>query len=150
MQLQHPDFNDALNIYMYSQGFMTLTLDTAVSAGYSYPTTIFPNQTMQSGAVDSLYFVFMTFANDSLSINVDKTQENQGIKIYPTAATHFINIAIDAPQQPEVAIYNLNGQLLQRKENDIQQLDISELAAGMYIIEVKNADSLYRQKIVKL
>ena len=73
----------------------------------------------------------------------------KGIKIYPTAATDFINIAIDAPQQPEVRIYNLNGQLLQRKENDIQQLDISELAAGVYVVEVRNGKDRILQRVLK-
>jgi len=147
MQLVHPHFDDALHITMSSQGFMSLFLDT--SDLYRYPATIYPNQTMQSGATDTLFFVFMTFANDSLTINVDKTQD-AGVKIYPTLAQSFVNVSIDAPESPEVLIYNLNGQLLQRKENDWQQLDISHLAAGVYVVEVRNGKSKYREKIIKL
>ncbi len=149
MQLQHPHFDDALHHTMSSQGFMSLTLDTALSASYSYPTTIYPNQIMQSGAVDSLYFVFMTFANDSLTINVDKTKAT-GIKIYPTISNSFINISIDNSMQPEVLIYNLQGQVLQRKENEVQQLDISSLAAGVYIVEVRNGKDRLMQRVVKI
>ncbi len=147
MQLQHPHFDDALHITMSAQGFMTLFLDT--SDFYRYPATVYPNQTMQSGAVDSLYFVFMTFANDSLTINVDKT-EDTGIKIYPTISNSFVNISIDNPMQPKVWIYDLNGQILQHKKNEVQQLDISSLAAGVYIVELINGKHSHRQKIIKI
>ncbi len=148
MQLEHPHFDDALHITMSSQGFMTVTLDTAIAANYSYPATIYPNQTMQSGATDTLFFVFMTFANDSLTINVNKTQD-AGVKIYPTLAQSLVNVSIDAPQSPEVLIYDLNGQLLQRKENDWQQLDISHLAAGVYVVEVRNGKNRTMQRVFK-
>ena len=147
MQLEHPHFNVSLHHNMSAQGFMIVSLDT--SDLYRYPTNVYPNQTMQSGAVDSLYFVFMTFANDSLTINVNKT-EDTGIKIYPTVSSSFVNISIDNPMQPEVRIYDLNGQVLQQKKNDVQQLDISALAAGLYIVEVRNGKNAFRQKMIKI
>jgi Secretion system C-terminal sorting domain len=149
MQLQHPHFDDALHITMSAQGFMSMTLDTSLSASYSYPATVYPNQTMQSGDTGSLYFVFMTFANDSLTIATNKTKD-AGIKIYPTAATEFINVEIDEPMQPKLLIYNLNGQIVAQENNNFYQVDISHLSAGMYIVEIENGKYKYRQKIVKL
>jgi Secretion system C-terminal sorting domain len=135
-------------------------LDTFVRGGLQdsfYQDSI----SLSAWAGQDIYVAFRCISASKFALGLDNIKvvnqihssnqeiESAQIKIYPTLAQSFVNVSIDAPQSPEVLIYNLNGQLLQRKENDWQRLDISHLAAGVYVVEVRNGKNRTMQRVFK-
>ena len=87
--------------------------------------------------------IFEVFVNPTSTINV----EPSNLKVYPIPAVDIINIESEA-KLDYVRLYDINGNLIKhRKEN---QLDISELNVGMYILQIRTeAGELISKKVYK-
>jgi hypothetical protein len=74
--------------------------------------------------------------------------------IYPNPATENVSVLYDANSEAsEVNVYNLNGQLVlqsnQAASNTIlHSINVSGLNQGIYVVEVKTANSRATQKLV--
>ncbi len=73
----------------------------------------------------------------------------QGISIYPNPATEKLYITLDACKPESVIIYDLTGQRFYEAEYK-PVIDIKCLASGVYTIEVRTAEEVYRQKFTRL
>jgi bacillolysin len=72
--------------------------------------------------------------------------ENKPVVFYPNPVSDILNITCD--RDFSVSIFNLQGELLERWENK-HQLDLSTMKDGIYILEVKTDNGLYRHKLMK-
>ena len=81
-------------------------------------------------------------------VGVNVVLNNIDIKVYPNPATSVIRI--DAPIKVNATILSVDGKVLMQGK-DVTSMDISELAAGMYIIKVydENNELLKTDKFVK-
>lgn len=70
--------------------------------------------------------------------------------IYPNPTTGVINIAMSEAGSYDVTIYAMSGmQVLSRKGlNADAQVDLSSLAEGVYVVEIRNANGVSRSKVV--
>jgi hypothetical protein len=67
--------------------------------------------------------------------------------IYPNPAKEFFIIENDGLEQVELRIYDLNGKtMFQSMVTNREQVNISNYASGMYIIEMEN---VYRKLIIQ-
>lgn len=149
MYLQHPSVDEALHITMSGQDTMQLRLDTAIWESYTYPWLVL-ERPMQSGDTANLYFVFMISADDSLyTPNAISEPQAASISVYPTATSSQININSEIEPVEKVLLYNLQGQIWQQWHGYTNQVDISQAAAGMYILEVQTKKHRRREKIIK-
>ncbi len=88
-------------------------------------------------------------------INPNGITENSDIKgfqIYPNPSNSHITITLQAPtKESTLTILNLNGQELIRQEiKDIEtQIDISNLAIGVYFAKLMNNNTVEFSKIIK-
>ncbi|MGB6151857.1 MAG: sugar-binding protein, partial [Pricia sp.] len=90
---------------------------------------------------------------------VEENDENQfaellEIKMFPNPATNSIAIGIsdyDGVEATEVVIFDLFGQevLIERLESLGDDMDISWLTNGMYIVQIKHGDQTLRKLLVK-
>ncbi len=77
------------------------------------------------------------------------------IFVYPTIVNDKINIrsALDKNEQLDISVYTINGVLVYNTKtkilNKIKQIDLSTLARGMYIINVKDNKNQWSYKIIK-
>jgi len=149
MYLQHPWFDTGLHVKMSEQSYIYSELDTFSWYRYNYPQVIQPNQIMQSGATDTLFFMFMTFANAPIYVVGVDEATTTGIKAYPTATNAIINIDIAQPEQVSIMLYDLQGQVVKQVYTPVYQLDIADLPAGLYILQIQNGKEQLRQKVVK-
>jgi uncharacterized protein (TIGR02145 family) len=88
---------------------------------------------------------------DSMANTINEKKNHFGIKIYPNPATN--KIIIDCPDYKNLSlfIYSIVGKIiLQRKLiNGTNEVDISFLSKGLYIIKVSGAEWAVQQKLVK-
>ncbi len=76
--------------------------------------------------------------------------ELQGISIYPNPTTSKLRVAQfnQAAQHARFKIYSVQGALLAQGD-DASEIDVSRLAAGMYVLEVEISGAFNRQTFVK-
>jgi uncharacterized protein (TIGR02145 family) len=73
------------------------------------------------------------------------------IHIYPNPASDHITIDCDNPQNLDLHIYNIVGEVVLQRElhQNKTEIDLSNLAHGMYIVKVIGADQTIERKIIK-
>jgi|GEM_PF-6216058 len=87
---------------------------------------------------------------DSMTLSV-AYQALGDIAIYPNPAIHNLTLNCDCQQNFELIIYTITGQKkIEIQASDMSIIDISELNAGAYIIELIQDDTHYIQKLIKL
>lgn len=83
---------------------------------------------------------------------VSKTTEinaNLKCKLFPNPTSSTLNIeSLSSPAT--VNITNINGQLVRKISNVEREINISDLPAGMYIIDIKNGEINEQQRIIKV
>ena len=97
----------------------------------------------------SISFMAPTFASENL-VTGTITQEKVRIpelSIYPNPASDFLIIAMDDPQEHQVYMYNIFGQLMdQWRFGASKTIDVRSLSPGIYLISV---DGLATGKFIK-
>ncbi|MCG8574131.1 MAG: choice-of-anchor J domain-containing protein [Flavobacteriales bacterium] len=69
-----------------------------------------------------------------------------GMVAYPNPATDFVQLSIN-PSNNQVTVYNLNGAVVLQDQN-VGQLDVSELASGVYNLVIIQNDKVVKEKLV--
>ncbi len=68
--------------------------------------------------------------------------------IYPNPASNAIFIANEKEEIISAKIYNLNGQVVLSEKNPASKIELSELNAGMYILQINTVDKFASTKLV--
>ena len=144
-------YSDVNGTYQFTQvpiGNYTIKIDVPyIPQLTDHQITLAGNQTV-SGA----NFEIMSngiFAQGDLVLNVEETV-NQFVTCYPNPAKNVLTITNTLSEDISIAIYALNGRLMQTAVNQPgkTQIDISNLASGVYIL--KSSTHHFTQRIVKL
>jgi len=71
-------------------------------------------------------------------------------QIYPNPVLNILNIG-NIASKSQIEIYNLNGKLLIERiaGSDHETIDVSSLSTGMYIVKLRNSNSISTTKFVK-
>lgn len=80
-------------------------------------------------------------------VDVKEVVKDNNISIYPNPTTGIINIDVD--KDFDAVIYNYQGQVMMRLQDNNGQIDISALTSGMYLLEIKTNDNIMIKKIIK-
>ncbi|OCK51011.1 hypothetical protein BA768_04305 [Chryseobacterium sp. CBo1] len=110
-------------------------------------------------AIDFVYDDFGTgFRVDNIQINnlaalsTDEVGKKNSIKIYPNPATERLNIQTDEKIN-SITIFDAKGSLIKNiQESGISNgraINVSEFAAGVYLIKVKTKTSEFTKKFIK-
>jgi len=87
-----------------------------------------------------------------LSVGTDHLLKNSKIKIYPNPSNSQIKIENLNNAFTKISIWNINGQLVFEKnieESDSSlELDIKDIANGLYFLHFSNGQKLIVEKIV--
>jgi hypothetical protein len=86
-----------------------------------------------------VYDLSSTLATESYNIN--------GIVIYPNPTSD--NIIVKLNQSYSYKIYGILGNLLQENKYMNEKINVAELPAGTYILEIKTEEKLYSTKFIK-
>ena len=86
-----------------------------------------------------------------LPTGINEAEANAIISIYPNPATNQLFIQTNGTAVSEVNIYNTTGSLVsQTKQPQTKSIDISQLANGVYIAEIKTKEASVMRRWVKM
>ena len=73
------------------------------------------------------------------------------VQVFPNPATDKINVLLSHQQKASITLRNLNGQIVKSQQAEFNSniIDISDLEAGVYVVEVKEENSSKVLKVVK-
>ncbi len=79
----------------------------------------------------------------------NEISQETSLNIYPNPASEYVKIETGSNTNHEISLFDLSGRAV-RLENGIgtYQLDLNGLQSGIYFIQVKSDDQLYRQQLV--
>jgi len=80
---------------------------------------------------------------------IEEEQELKAFSIYPNPVKNYINFETYKGQIEKVQVYSLTGQLVFETEIIASGLDVSDLAAGQYVLKIYTESSIYSAKISK-
>jgi len=111
----------------------------------SIPGTYLTTLTSSIGC-DSIITTQLSMINSNQS-----TMLNPQFAIYPNPATNQLFIQTNGTAISEVNIYNTTGSLVsQTKQPQTKSIDISQLANGVYVAEIKVGDAIVKRRWVKM
>jgi parallel beta-helix repeat protein len=95
--------------------------------------------------------------NEPANPNSLRVNEESILNVFPNPTDGVLNIAIENPKEKDadLQIQDVNGVVIMRnqlssfEQSFVQQVDISELPAGIYILSLKIANSIYSKRITK-
>ncbi|MCP4437437.1 MAG: T9SS type A sorting domain-containing protein [Aureispira sp.] len=74
--------------------------------------------------------------------------KNEMVKVYPNPTR--MGLTIDTEEAIEtIQVYNLNGQLLKQLQGNQRQVNVAELPAGAYILQIQTSNALLHSRFVK-
>ena len=79
-------------------------------------------------------------------VSVDEIATMTDVNVYPNPTTGVINVNIDT--NFDAVIYNYQGQIVMKLNNNERQIDLSGLAAGIYFVEIRTDDNAVVKKIM--
>ena len=80
--------------------------------------------------------------------NIGITEISDEISIYPNPAADVLNVVVDA-QVSNVTIYNVAGNVVLNEVNPSTQINIADLSAGAYVVEISTINGISRAQIMK-
>ena len=83
------------------------------------------------------------------STGINKISSLKSLKVYPNPASAELNVELNGEKMESVKIISLNGQVALQASSLLNKINISELNAGIYFVEVKTNNNIYRTKFVK-
>jgi hypothetical protein len=79
--------------------------------------------------------------------------EIQGISLFPNPFNHIIHLTSDQPlSHADLQVYNVLGEVIYQNHKIVGtqfDIDLGNHAKGIYIVELKSAGKLFRNKVVK-
>lgn len=100
-----------------------------------------------SGAGVADHIITVSQAKDVITA-VNTYQENPEIIIYPNPATNTLNLK-GIPENTLASIYDSQGKLVSINQLKVNQIDISSLANGLYMVKFSNNLGLTLRRFVK-
>jgi len=102
------------------------------------------------GYLNPRMYEVLDLANNIAIINSVDEKINNSTNIYPNPANNFLNIVSLKSGISSVEIYNLNGQLVLKKEinNNQQTINIRSLESGIYIVDILSENTSVKRKLI--
>lgn len=71
------------------------------------------------------------------------------LKLYPNPTSGIVNIKhLESPAS--ITILSINGQMIKQLNNIVNDVNISDLSSGMYIMDIRNKEINERHKVIKV
>lgn len=132
-----------------------VTFYKLINGGHTWPGVFVASQAAALGntnrdinASTELWNFFSAHVLCNTVVGTDEKSNQPTLLIYPNPATTVLNISISAPEKIKISIKNTLGQTIYAADNQTQ-VDISNLAGGLYLITVQQGQTHLTQKFYK-
>lgn len=84
-------------------------------------------------------------------VGTEETHLAQTISVYPNPANNIIYFNLNVLKIEKIILFNMAGNILKEWESleALNEIDVSSLTAGVYVIEFIGTDSVVQRKLVK-
>ena len=116
-------------------------------AGAEYTITVIREGFLIGGPQE--YTLIVTGMEGTLGIS--ENEFSAGINIYPNPATDVFNIAADASidtSDATLEMYDIQGRLVKNFDAFTNQINVSDLSAGIYILNIKKDETVATKKLI--
>jgi hypothetical protein len=133
-----------INVFILEEVGETITEEGNVYGPFSYDFSytddlVYLHITNLAGSVATFYATFLS--QDEFI--------NESITIYPNPATDILKIESSSVAIDKIRIYDLRGRLVEKYDGVKNQMDVSHLQQGVFIIEIETAEGILRRKLIK-
>lgn len=73
----------------------------------------------------------------------------ENFKLYPNPVTDILNISLTNGTLEHIKIIDSSGKMVFEQTNNLQQLNVGNLATGMYLVQIKTSNGAISKKIIK-
>ena len=100
---------------------------------------------------NSRYCANIVLLHDDYDAISESTTQDHPYALYPNPVKDQLNLSFANDMEPEsIDLYDLQGRLLVTKRNDLESVDMSALAAGVYMLHITMKDGTsYHDKVIK-
>lgn len=100
---------------------------------------------------NSRYCANIVILHDDYDAISESTTQDHPYALYPNPVKDQLNLSFANDMEPEsIDLYDLQGRLLVTKRNDLESVDMSALAAGVYMLHITLKDGTsYYDKVIK-
>lgn len=93
----------------------------------------------------------VVFQEDTTSSTAIQPDWYQQVQLYPNPTEDLLMISLDGLFAQSLALYDLQGRLIQMDETAFQQkkLSLGHLPAGLYVLRIQTEKGWYQQRIMK-
>jgi hypothetical protein len=118
--------------------------DTIVGIILNYETT-------GTGAFEAYFDDFLIEEGQALDIKDNSESIVSKIAVYPNPSTGLFNFENLSNKEVQITIYSINGELIKNSKSDATNvsLDLSNKPNGIYLLNIKDGDNNYTQKLIK-
>jgi hypothetical protein len=88
---------------------------------------------------------FVTFDPNKKSTENINEFVTEKISVYPNPTSGIVYVKSDSF---DAVIYNYQGQIVMRRNNNDGQIDLSDLTAGIYFLEIRENNNVMIEKII--
>lgn len=141
---------DALAVAYYTNtNFLvgSATYNDAMNASVEVARQLFGET---SSSVQSVKDAWCAVGLDCTTTGINETNNNLSISIYPNPANNMVTIQSDG-KPTQVSLYDLTGrQVISTQMRGVKNnLDVSALSQGMYVIQFQESEKFYQTKFIK-
>ena len=113
--------------------------------GYAVPLA---ETRLQTNPGNPTVFASTTFRKPVSGLNIGENQK-LNVAIYPNPTNDII--VVTAPIGSSITVLNINGQVIKKQlaEGSETTLNVSDLSAGIYLVQVQTAEGIATQKVIK-
>lgn len=133
-----PDFTGTvkLNGKSYSANSAGVVIIPAVPAGLN---------TISKGTSTNLYYIKTEF-----NLGVKNNSNTLKLSLYPNPVSDVLHVAAsNSSVVNKVMVFNLLGQLVKSEQNNVKNIDVSNLRSGSYLVKIHTDNGVFDQKIIK-
>lgn len=112
--------------------------------------------TITKGSVANLFYISTKYSGGTAKMaqtaevaNLAETTETPKTILYPNPVINTLYLSNASQKVQQILVYNLNGILVKSAGKDAENIDLSQLISGTYLVKVSTTEGLFNQTILK-
>jgi pectate lyase len=103
--------------------------------------------TIEKGTNEN-YIYYVVLTENCGATSIVPSVGKGALTLYPNPVTDNLYVVTESRVE-NVTVYNISGILVKRIQGNVRTVDMSNLSAGSYPVEIRTAEGSYKQKIIK-